>query len=345
MAKKRGTPNPDYRPPAHNPHYGHESYGSPPPYSEHYPPQSHQNYSQPPAANHGGGRGGGGGSGSNRQHVRHQPRRHSPSEVSDCVKYSLFLYNCIFWVVGLFFIAAGVWAFHDRGVFNEVQSLSNQNISFLTDPVVWLFVLGAVVFILGTMGCLGALRENICMLNTFRISMGVILLLEIGGGFAIYFYREQIQSKFAGVLTEVTIRDYRDNADFQDLIDAFQTGLSCCGVNSYDDWDANIYFNCTGPTTNPERCGVPFSCCLPDSSGVANTQCGYGVRSPSQQSSLSSKIYITGCADAFTIWINRYLYYIAAIAGVIILVEMFGFCFAQSLINDIKRQMSRWGHR
>lgn len=40
--------------------------------------------------------------------------------------------------------------------------------------------------------------------------------------------------------------------------------LSCCGVNSYEDWDNNIYFNCSGPANNPEACGVPFSCCIPD---------------------------------------------------------------------------------
>lgn len=330
MAKK-GKPRPDHRPPAHNPHYAHD----PPPYSQQQPPLQQQNYAQ--QMHHGGG-------GGNRQHARHRPS--PPSEVSDCVKYSLFLYNCIFWIVGLFFIAAGIWAFHDRGVFNEFQSLSTNEVSFLTDPVIWLFVLGGVVFMLGTLGCLGALRENICMLKCFSIIMGLILLLEIGGGCAIYFYRAQIQAQFQKSLTDVTITDYRENADFQDLIDALQSGLSCCGVNSYEDWDNNIYFNCSGPANNPEACGVPFSCCIPDqASGVANTQCGYGVRSPEQQNTFHTKIYTTGCADMFTMWINRYLYYIAGIAGVIVLVELFGFCFAHSLINDIKRQKARWAHR
>ena len=38
--------------------------------------------------------------------------------------------------------------------------------------------------------------------------------------------------------------------------------VKCCGVNGYDDWNKNIYFNCSFVGVyNPEKCGVPFSCC------------------------------------------------------------------------------------
>ena len=38
--------------------------------------------------------------------------------------------------------------------------------------------------------------------------------------------------------------------------------LHCCGLNDYNDWENNIYFNCSSPGV--EKCGVPFSCCQPD---------------------------------------------------------------------------------
>ena len=44
-------------------------------------------------------------------------------------------------------------------------------------------------------------------------------------------------------------------------------------MNTYDDWNDNIYFNCSAITT--EACGVPSSCCSKDKE---NKQCGYGVR-------------------------------------------------------------------
>lgn len=39
---------------------------------------------------------------------------------------------------------------------------------------------------------------------------------------------------------------------------------SCCGAHGPDDWNLNIYFNCTDLNPSRERCGVPFSCCVKD---------------------------------------------------------------------------------
>ena len=90
-------------------------------------------------------------------------------------------------------------------------------------------------------------------------------------------------------LSDELIKSYRDDLDFQNLIDLVQFEFQCCGISSqgyrYDylmcwviwtwnlilkniflcrDWSKNEYFNCTRPEENKsvERCGVPFSCCL-----------------------------------------------------------------------------------
>lgn len=39
---------------------------------------------------------------------------------------------------------------------------------------------------------------------------------------------------------------------------------SCCGAHGPDDWNLNMYFNCTNSNPSRERCGVPFSCCVKD---------------------------------------------------------------------------------
>lgn len=50
----------------------------------------------------------------------------------------------------------------------------------------------------------------------------------------------------------------------------------CCGAYSPDDWDLNVYFNCSGASYSREKCGVPFSCCVPDPavSGLRALDCG-----------------------------------------------------------------------
>ena len=44
----------------------------------------------------------------------------------------------------------------------------------------------------------------------------------------------------------------------------FASQWECCGAFGADDWNLNIYFNCTDSNPSREKCGVPFSCCTKD---------------------------------------------------------------------------------
>ena len=69
----------------------------------------------------------------------------------------------------------------------------------------------------------------------------------------------------------------------------FLIKLMCCGGGKQgpDDWENNVYFNCSSKImvngleyTPTEACGVPYSCCIVEEFGltVINSQCGFGVR-------------------------------------------------------------------
>ena len=47
----------------------------------------------------------------------------------------------------------------------------------------------------------------------------------------------------------------------------------CCGASDFQDWETNIYFNCSSPAQS--RCGVPMSCCK---NFHGNLHCGYHTR-------------------------------------------------------------------
>lgn len=78
------------------------------------------------------------------------------------------------------------------------------------------------------------------------------------------------------------ITHYREDPDQQNLIDWIQEDwLNCCGIDGPQDWDANIYFNCSSSSVgSSEACGVPFSCCKArPNDHVKNKACGYHIRS------------------------------------------------------------------
>ena len=58
-------------------------------------------------------------------------------------------------------MTCGIWAWTEKGFFDDVAELT----SIPLDPVVVILSIGFVMFILSFSGCLGALRENICLLK------------------------------------------------------------------------------------------------------------------------------------------------------------------------------------
>uniref|UniRef100_A0AAZ3QPV6 Tetraspanin n=1 Tax=Oncorhynchus tshawytscha TaxID=74940 RepID=A0AAZ3QPV6_ONCTS len=202
--------------------------------------------------------------------------RYENAEVSFCYKYLMFSYNIIFWLAGAAFIAIGFWAWSEKGVLLDLTQVTRLH-GF--DPVWLVLLVGAITFILGFAGCVGALRENICLLKFNH----------------------------------------------------------CCGAKEPDDWNLNVYFNCTNNNPSRERCGVPFSCCLSDpADSVLNTQCGYDVRKHLKGDWINY-IYIKGCIPALEEWLPRNLYIVAGVFIIISLLQMMGIFLARTLIVDIEK--------
>uniref|UniRef100_A0A3Q4MJC4 Tetraspanin-5-like n=1 Tax=Neolamprologus brichardi TaxID=32507 RepID=A0A3Q4MJC4_NEOBR len=83
-------------------------------------------------------------------------------EVSCCIKYFIFGFNILFWLLGMALVGIGLWAWSEKGVLSNISSITDLG---GLDPV-WLFmVVGGVMFILGFAGCIGALRENTFLLK------------------------------------------------------------------------------------------------------------------------------------------------------------------------------------
>ena len=115
----------------------------------------------------------------------------------------------------------------------------------------------------------------VCLLIFFLAEMTLLALS--------FIYPNKLTEFLDDELSEKLIQSYRDDLDFQNIIDLVQQDFECCGISSegYKDWSKNEYFNCTtNKEDNPsvERCGVPYSCCHQDDPAVLiNYMCGFQV--------------------------------------------------------------------
>jgi len=270
-------------------------------------------------------------------------------EVSTCTKYFLFGFNTLFWLVGLALLVIGFWAWTEKGFFDNISEVSD--IPF--DPVVLIISIGIIMFTLSFTGCLGSLRENICLLKFFSTILGMIFFGELVCAILTFVYKDWFNQKFNDFM-ETTIIKYRDDPDLQNIIDFGQRKLQCCGgVQGAQDWESNIYFNCSssielnGIDYRPvESCGVPFSCCAHGDINydeITNTQCGYGVRSK-KEADWGEDIWTDGCIEKFEQFLRREVYLVAGLFIGVALLQIVPICFAQNMISDIETIKASW-HR
>nr|XP_057914846.1 tetraspanin-14 isoform X1 [Doryrhamphus excisus]XP_057914852.1 tetraspanin-14 isoform X1 [Doryrhamphus excisus]XP_057914859.1 tetraspanin-14 isoform X1 [Doryrhamphus excisus]XP_057914868.1 tetraspanin-14 isoform X2 [Doryrhamphus excisus]XP_057914878.1 tetraspanin-14 isoform X1 [Doryrhamphus excisus] len=256
--------------------------------------------------------------------------RYVNAEVNCCYKYIMFTYNIVFWLAGLLLIAAGIWAWSEKGVLQNLSQLTQRS-GF--DPVWLVLLVGGVSFTLGFAGCVGALRENICLLKFFSGLICFIIFLELGVAVLAVLFQSQLRNWLSDFLL-ANIKAYETDDDLKNLIDSLQQTRSCCGAEGPKDWDQNPYYGCDKPSL---KCGVPFSCCVVDpADSVLNTQCGYGVRKL-LESEWAEHIYMKGCMAALEDWLPGNLYTLAGAFLVISLLQIVGIYLAKSLISDIQK--------
>ncbi|XP_070545167.1 tetraspanin-5-like isoform X2 [Ptychodera flava] len=241
-----------------------------------------------------------------------------------CLKYTFFIFNVLFWLIGSFVVAIGVWAhtFSTQGTID----LSQLEEGSLTSVIVFLFanyplliiLVGGVMFCLATAGCIGALRENTCLLKTFSGVLVLIFLIKIALGLFLFitlqYHKDSFYRNVNGIIN-TAIKQYRDDINLQELVDGLQQELKCCGGDGFNDWENNIYFNCSMKAVRAvEACGVPFSCCQPDpAETVVNVQCGYGIREAGKEGDRSLTIYTRGCVEAFEVFLAENYYIIGGV--------------------------------
>ncbi|XP_063163601.1 tetraspanin-15 isoform X1 [Candoia aspera] len=183
-----------------------------------------------------------------------------------CLKFTLVTYSTLFWLLGAFVLAVGIYAEVERQKYKTLES------AFLA-PAIILILLGIVMFLVSFLGVLASLRDNLDLLQA-----------------TIAFLNENIRRG---------IENYYDDLDFKNIMDFVQKQFKCCGGEDFKDWSKNQYHDCSAP--GPLACGVPYSCCITNKTMVINTMCGYKTINE-ERLSVQHIIYVRGCTNAVLIW-------------------------------------------
>jgi len=222
-----------------------------------------------------------------------------------CIKFLLFVFNFIFVLAGIGLIAAGAY----------VKIKLDDYFDFFgndyTGPGILLIVVGVIIFLIAFLGCCGAIKENYCMIVTFTILLIVIFLLQLGGGIAGVVMRDNVDKEVNDILKDA-MKNYNTSGGVRKTWDKMQDEFSCCGVDSYKDWQ-----------TDAKLSTPPASCCK-----VAGSQkCTF---------TSTADLQTEGCTKAFEGFVKDNIIIIGGIGIGLALVQLIGIIFAICMCRAIK---------
>ncbi|CAN2391727.1 positive regulation of myoblast fusion [Pristimantis euphronides] len=210
------------------------------------------------------------------------------------MKCMLFAFNVLFWAAGCAIIAIGIYFV----VHNIYGTLLPKNPSITIGNVLIFF--GCVIMVFGFIGCMGAIKENKCLLLTFFILLLLILLIEVILAVVLFVYEKQIDDYVTQQIT--TSFEYHKQKENVTLWEDLQWRFQCCGINGSSDWKNEI----------------PKTCCKPE------VECKKETAFP-------------GCSEIIRSWFEKNFLYVGIVTVCISIIEVLGMSFALTLYCHISR--------
>ncbi|XP_009644563.1 tetraspanin-8 [Egretta garzetta] len=235
--------------------------------------------------------------------------------VSGCMKYSMFIFNFLFWVCGSIILGVSVWIRVSKDAQQELEIDSS-----LFAGVDLLIAVGSIIMVLGFLGCCGAIKESRCMLLLFFIGLLLILILQVTGGILGAVYRSQIEASL-NTTFQASVNSLQSSTEeskkFQETFQKFEKMNECCGLlNGPADWGKNFF------TLSENIC-----------------KCERSLESTQLCALFKGRyVYVKPCGEVIINYLKNHLLIIMGIAFGLAVIEILGLGFSMSLYCQIQRK-------
>jgi hypothetical protein len=220
----------------------------------------------------------------------------------ECMKWSVVIYNFVFWLIGGTIFGIGIWLRADiyQGIYFRALNVTVYYVSAYL-----MITAGAIMMIMAFMGCLGSVRESMCLLKTYFCCMVVVFLIIVVAVFWTFLYGVK-GSQLDGIVKTQLIyltNNYSWNDWSRYLMDTVQEYMECCGIDNFNDYIVR----------NME---VPDSC----------------------RDQITGLQQYWGCYPQGIAWVEQKTLIAGTLTVVVALLQILGLVFTYCLISQVKKE-------
>lgn len=238
------------------------------------------------------------------------------------LKAMMVVFNGIIFLAGAAILGVGIWVKVDSGsILSFLGQIENApvELSQLLNVGYLLIAIGALLLVIGFLGCCGAVKESKCMLLLFFVIVLVVFIAEVAGAVVILVFRplaDELFTKFGEAAVQSIRKDYGKDSDVTGLWNSTMNTLQCCGFYNSSDFVNSPYYDKYGQLFPP--------------------QCCPGLVGPCNQTVADSDTTITGCFPKIKQLIDENTSVIVGVALGIAALEICAMAVAMILYCRIK---------
>ncbi|NWW29615.1 TSN1 protein, partial [Panurus biarmicus] len=168
------------------------------------------------------------------------------------IKVMMILFNLAIFLSGGTLLGVGIWVKVDGESFLHIFGTLSSSILQVVNVSYLLIVIGAILLVIGFLGCYGAQKESKCLLMMFFSVVLIIFIAEVAAAVLALVFTGLAETFLTGLVTPLLKEKYGMNSTFTSIWNATMTKVHCCGLNNYTDFNDSYYYNAYG--SYPRQC-------------------------------------------------------------------------------------------
>ncbi|NXL60246.1 TSN1 protein, partial [Chordeiles acutipennis] len=189
----------------------------------------------------------------------------SPGAKMGCftfIKVMMILFNLAIFLGGGTLLGVGIWVSLDGESFLDVFGALSSSVLQVVNVSYFLIVIGAILLVIGFLGCCGAQKESKCLLMMFFSVVLIIFIAEVAAAVVALVYTGLAETLLTAVVTPLLKEKYGMDDNFSRIWNVTMSEVHCCGLNNYTDFTDSPWYKNEG--TYPAPClvrgSLPFAC-------------------------------------------------------------------------------------
>ncbi|KAM6305484.1 tetraspanin-1 [Aegotheles albertisi] len=170
------------------------------------------------------------------------------------IKVMMILFNLAIFLGGGTLLGVGIWVAVDGKSFLDIFGALSSSVLQVVNVSYFLIVIGAILLVIGFLGCCGAQKESKCLLMMFFTVVLIIFIAEIAAAVVALVYTSLAETLLRAVVTPVLKEKYGDDPSLTQIWNVTMREVGCCGLNNYTDFTGSPWYK-------DHKNSYPAPCC------------------------------------------------------------------------------------